>query len=129
MSVRLALVTYLVLDYDEAIDWLRDALGFVRGEDIDINGESWLTMAPPSRGEHLRLVKAVGPAQLARVGDQLGGRMSLRLHTDDITGARTRMEARGVVFEEPIRRESYGQVCVFRDLYGNRWDLIEKTTH
>jgi catechol 2,3-dioxygenase-like lactoylglutathione lyase family enzyme len=124
--MRLGLVTYLVRDYDEAIAWFGDALGFVLEENADLGASKrWVVMGLPGGGARLLLAKAVGAEQVSRIGDQAGGRVFLFLYADDIARERTRMEERGVVFDEPIRRESYGQVCVFRDLYGARWDLIE----
>ncbi|NIR60217.1 MAG: VOC family protein, partial [Gammaproteobacteria bacterium] len=73
----------------------------------------------------LLLARAANEAQARRIGDQAGGRVFLFLYTDDIARDRRDMEARGVAFDEPIREEDYGRVCVFRDLYGARWDLIE----
>jgi catechol 2,3-dioxygenase-like lactoylglutathione lyase family enzyme len=125
--MRLGLVTYLVRDYDEAIAWFRGALGFALVEDRALeDGKRWVVMAPHhGEGAHLLLARAVGPLQTARIGDQAGGRVFLFLYTDDIARDRARMSDAGVAFVEPIREEPYGRVCVFTDLYGSRWDLIE----
>jgi uncharacterized glyoxalase superfamily protein PhnB len=85
-----------------------------------------VVVAPPgSRGAALLLSRASTPEQLARVGDQTGGRVFLFLHTDDFHREYDALRARGVEFTEPPRHEAYGTVAVFRDLYGNRWDLIQ----
>lgn len=127
MRLGLDLVTYLVGDYDEAIAWLTDKLGFVVEEDAPLgDGKRWVVVAPAhGEGARLLLACADGEMQAARVGDQTGGRVFLFLYTDDLRRDRRAMEARGVAFEEPIREERYGRVCVFKDLYGGRWDLIE----
>jgi hypothetical protein len=74
----------------------------------------------------LLLARAATPEQMARIGDQAGGRVFLFLETDDFAGDHAELVARGVRFVEEPRRETYGTVCVFEDLYGNRWDLVER---
>lgn len=122
-----ATVAVLVRDYDEAAAWYCDRLGFAVAEDIDLGaGKRWVVMAAaPSGGARLLLARAEGPAQLARVGDQAGGRVFLFLETDDFARDHRAMLSRDVVFREAPRHEAYGTVCVFEDLYGNLWDLIE----
>jgi catechol 2,3-dioxygenase-like lactoylglutathione lyase family enzyme len=124
---RIALVTLVVRDYDEAIAYYTRALGFELREDTPReDGGRWVVVAPPgAREAGLLLAEASTPAQAARVGDQTGGRVGLFLTTDDFDGAYKRMVAEGVVFEEEPRYERYGAVVVFQDLYGNRWDLIQ----
>lgn len=116
-------------DYDEAIRFYRDALGFELVEDERRTpSKRWVVVRPRgARGTNLLLAKAASPEQSSRVGNQTGGRVFLFLETDDIERDRARFEAAGVHFEEPIRDEPYGRVAVFRDLYGNRWDLLELT--
>lgn len=80
----------------------------------------------PARGAALLLARAATPEQAARIGDQTGGRVFLFLHTEDFEGDVARMSAHGVRFAEPPREEEYGRVVVFLDLYGNRWDLIQR---
>ncbi|WP_374983628.1 VOC family protein [Streptomyces fradiae] len=123
---HLGLVTVVVRDYDEAIAHYTRDLGFEVREDTPLDGgKRWVVVAPPgSRETGLLLARAAGPAQEDRVGDQTGGRVGFFLHTDDFDRDHERMRAAGVVFEEAPRREPYGTVAVFRDLYGNRWDLI-----
>ncbi len=126
----LAAITLVMCDYDEAIAWFTNALGFVLREDTDLgHGKRWVRIAPSSSCEtSILLARADGEAQLARVGDQTGGRVALFLHTDDFTRDHRRMLEHGVTFLESPRTEPYGTVAVFEDLYGNRWDLIEPRT-
>lgn len=120
------LVTLVVRDYDEAIAFYRDVLGFELHADTELeDGKRWVVVGPPGARTGLLLAQADGPEQEARVGDQTGGRVGFFLDTDDFARDHERMRAAGVRFEEPPRHESYGTVAVFRDLYGNRWDLIE----
>ncbi|MFI0939054.1 VOC family protein [Streptomyces sp. NPDC021020] len=123
----LGLVAVVVHDYDEAIAYYTRALGFELREDTPrADGSRWVVVAPPGARETcLLLARASTPEQSARVGDQTGGRVGLFLTTDDFDGAYKRMVAEGVVFEEEPRYEPYGAVVVFRDLYGNRWDLLQ----
>lgn len=126
MSERIATLALVVRDYDEAIIWFRDLLGFQIEADEDRGGgKRWVVMRPDGGGVRLLLAKATTPGQESRIGDQTGGRVFLFLETDDLVALRARMEANGVVFEEATREEPYGLVAVFRDLYGNRWDLLQ----
>jgi catechol 2,3-dioxygenase-like lactoylglutathione lyase family enzyme len=127
MKPRIAMIALLVRDYDEAVAWYRDALGFALLEDDDRGaGKRWVRMAPPGNaGFSLLLARAVGPEQQAGIGNQHGGRVGFFLHTDDFARDHARLIAAGAQFEEAPRHEAYGTVAVFRDLYGNRWDLIE----
>jgi catechol 2,3-dioxygenase-like lactoylglutathione lyase family enzyme len=127
---RIGLVTLVVAEYDEAIAFYRDRVGFELVEDTDLGeGRRWVVVAPPGSPPHastaLLLAKASGLQQLARIGDQTGGRVALFLMTDDLAADHARMTAAGVVFVEGPRKESYGTVAVFEDLYGTRWDLIQ----
>lgn len=119
-------VCLVVEDYDEAIAYYTEALGFDLLEDIDEGHKRWVVVAPPGAREcALLLAKASTPEQAARVGNQTGGRVSLFLYTDDFWRDYRRMRARGVTFCERPRNESYGTVAVFADLYGNKWDLLQ----
>lgn len=127
MTAHLALVTLVVPDYDEAISFYTGSLGFELREDTPRgDGKRWVVVAPPgARESALLLAVADGPAQRARIGDQTGGRVGFFLHTDDFAGDHARLRAAGVEFLETPREEPYGTVAVFRDPYGNRWDLLE----
>ena len=127
MTQTIAAVSLLVRDYDEAIAFYRDRLGFSLVADTDMGGgKRWVLVAPPgTRGARLLLARADGPEQAAAVGRQVGGRVMLFLETGDFAGDHARMVANGVVFLEAPRHEPYGSVAVFVDLYGNKWDLIE----
>jgi catechol 2,3-dioxygenase-like lactoylglutathione lyase family enzyme len=122
-------VAVVVRDYDEAIAFYRDVLGFDLLEDTPLGaGKRWVLVAPPGgRGAALLLARAAAPAQESRVGNQTGGRVFLFLHTDNFWRDFEELRARGVQFAEPPRQEAYGTVAVFVDLYGNRWDLVERS--
>ena len=123
--VRLALTSLLVRDYDEAIDWYSRVLGFRLVSDEDQgSGKRWVVIEDES-GRGLLLAKAKKPEELAAVGNQFGGRVGLFAHTDNFEAVQARLMEAGARFEEEPRHEPYGTVAVFRDLYGNRWDLIE----
>jgi len=123
----LAHVALVVRDYDEAIDFYTRALGFELVEDTKLGADKrWVVVAPSDGGASLLLAKASNEVQLSRVGNQTGGRVFLFLHTDDFHRDHRAMTAHGVTFVEGPREEAYGTVAVFEDLYGNRWDLIER---
>ena len=124
---RIGYVALVVRDYDDAIAYYTKALGFEVVEDTDLGGgKRWVLLAAPGSVEtRLLLAQAATPEQMARVGDQTGGRVFLFLHTDDFQRDYREMSARGVKFCEAPREESYGIVAVFEDLYGNRWDLLQ----
>ncbi|UYQ65187.1 VOC family protein [Streptomyces peucetius] len=124
----IALVTLVVRDYDEAIAFYTDALGFELVEDTDRGDSSrWVVVRPPGSapGTGLLLARAKDAEQRGCVGAQTGGRVGFFLHTDDFARDHARMTAAGVRFLEEPRHETYGSVAVFEDLYGNRWDLLE----
>jgi catechol 2,3-dioxygenase-like lactoylglutathione lyase family enzyme len=124
--MRIATVALVVRDYDEAIGFYRDKLGFELVADTPLgDGKRWVLVAPPGGGARLLLARADGEAQAARVGDQTGGRVGLFLETADFAADFARFSERGVRFLEAPRHEAYGWVAVFEDLYGNKWDLIE----
>ena len=126
MSREIGYVTLLVRDYDEAISYFRDALGFDLIEDRELSaGKRWVLVAPRDGCTCLLLAKASDRDQMDQIGRQAGGRVFLFLHTEDFWRDYEAMRMRGVVFEEEPRHESYGTVAVFRDLYGNRWDLLQ----
>lgn len=117
----------VVRDYDEAIAFYRDKLGFTLVEDTPLGpNKRWVRLAPPGSTEtRLLLAKAATPEQAARIGDQTGGRVFLFLETDDFQRDYAHMRAQGVRFREAPRREAYGTVAVFEDLYGTLWDLLQ----
>jgi catechol 2,3-dioxygenase-like lactoylglutathione lyase family enzyme len=124
--MKLAAVTYLVRDYDEAIQWFVDALGFELLEDVTLgDAKRWVRVAPHNSGTCLLLALAVGPEQVAAIGKAAGGRVAYFLHTDDFDRSYKNMKIRNVKFRETPRHEAYGTVAVFEDIYGNAWDLIE----
>ena len=128
MNARhIAHIALLVRDYDEAIAWYARALGFVVLEDSALDhGKRWVRIAPTRNASFsLLLARATTSEALACVGHQHGGRVGLFLHTDDFAGDHARLVAAGVACETPPREEAHGTVVVFRDLYGNRWDLIQ----
>lgn len=123
---HIALVTLVVHDYDEAIAFYTESLGFELVEDTDRgDGSRWVVVRPPGGEAALLLARASDDAQRADVGAQTGGRVGFFLHTDDFARDHTRMLAAGVRFLEEPRHEPYGSVAVFEDLYGNRWDLLQ----
>jgi catechol 2,3-dioxygenase-like lactoylglutathione lyase family enzyme len=126
-SATIAHVALVVRDYDEAIDYYTRALGFELIEDSPRGpGKRWVLVAPRGGGMSLLLAHAATPQQTSRVGNQTGGRVFLFMHTDDFARDHQAFVARGVHFIESPRHEAYGIVAVFEDLYGNRWDLIER---
>ena len=123
---KLAAVTYIVRDYDEAISWFTECLGFALVEDLALRGDKrWVLVEAMDGGSRLLLAKADGPEQEAAIGKTAGGRVAFFLYTDDFARDHAAMEAKGVRFRESPRNEAYGTVAVFEDLYGNGWDLIE----
>ncbi|WP_405499566.1 VOC family protein [Streptomyces niveus] len=123
---HIALVTLVVRDYDEAIAFYTESLGFDLVEDTDRgDGSRWVVVRPPGGEGALLLARAADDAQRGRVGAQTGGRVGFFLHTDDFARDHARMLAAGVRFLEEPRHEPYGSVAVFEDLYGNLWDLLQ----
>lgn len=127
MPQHLGLVSLVVPDYDEAIAWYTQVLGFELVEDTPLpeQGKRWVVVAPPgARESRLLLARAATPEQHSRVGNQTGGRVFLFLNTDDFHRDFANYTAKGVEFIRGPSTEAYGTVGVFRDLYGNLWDLI-----
>ena len=122
-------VALLVPDYDAAIAYYCDLLGWQLVEDIDQGHKRWVRILPPGATQgSLILARATGPVQDAAIGNQFGGRVGLFLTTDDFARDHARMLALGVLLEEAPRQEPYGTVAVWQDPFGNRWDLLEFTT-
>lgn len=128
MPMRIAMMTILVRDYDEALDFFVNGCGFVCIEDTDMgNGKRWVRVRPrgsDSNDTGLLLARATTEAQLAAIGNQTGGRVMGFIETDDFSRDYHQMVSRGVKFLETPRNETYGTVAVFVDCSGNRWDLI-----
>lgn len=124
---RIATVALVVADYDEAIGWYTEMLGFRLVEDVALGSDKrWVVVASGNpAGARLLLAKANGEEERSRIGNQTGGRVFLFLETDSFARDHKAMQERGVVFREAPRVEVYGTVAVFSDLYGNLWDLIE----
>ena len=123
---NIALTTLLVRDYDEAIRFYVESLGFALAQDTAApEGSRWVVVRPSDSTGGLLLARADNDAERARVGSQTDGRVAFFLHTDDFQRDYTRMRNVGVAFLESPRIEDYGTVAVFRDLYGNLWDLLQ----
>ncbi len=129
MRQSLHAVTLVVPDYDTAIAFYSDTLKFTVLQDVDLGaGKRWVRIAPPgSKQGSLLLARADGPEQSAAIGNQTGGRVGFFLETDDFSRDHAEMTAAGVHFEETPRHEPYGTVAIWRDPFGNRWDLIQFT--
>ena len=132
MKQSLGLISLVVREYDEALEFFVGKLGFTLVEDTHVPEQSkrWVVVSPPGAGEsRLLLAKASTPEQESRVGAQTGGRVFLFLYTDDFCRDYERFKARGVEFARPPTQEPYGTVAVFKDLYGNLWDLLQPREH
>jgi len=130
MSQSLAMVSLVVREYDEAIKFFVGTLGFVLVEDSPVpeQGKRWVVVAPPGSSQtRLLLARASTAEQQGRVGNQTGGRVFLFLHTDNFWRDYEAYKARGVVFVREPKQEAFGTVAVFKDLYGNLWDLVQPT--
>ena len=128
-GARVSAIALIVPDYDQAIAFYRDVMGFRLVEDIDQGRKRWVAMEPPGGGARLIIARAEGALQVAAIGNQAGGRVWLFLQTDDFWRDHAKMTAAGVFFEEEPRVEAYGTVAVWRDPWGNRWDMIEPASH
>jgi len=128
MKQTVGLVSLVVRDYDEALEFFVDRLGFTLVEDTYVPEQSkrGVVVSPPgARESRLLLARASSPEQESRVGAQTGGRVFLFLYTDDFWRDYERHKAKGVEFVRPPKQEAYGTVAVFKDLYGNMWDLLQ----
>lgn len=124
MARQISAVALVVPDYDAAIAFYVGKLGFALCQDVDQGHKRWVTVVPPGGGVRLLLARAEGDQQLQAIGNQAGGRVFLFLETDDFARDHAAMLAAGVTFEEAPRHEPYGTVAVWRDPFGNRWDLL-----
>jgi catechol 2,3-dioxygenase-like lactoylglutathione lyase family enzyme len=133
MKQSLAHIALVVRDYDEAIAFFTQKLNFTLRQDIDQpeQNKRWVLVAPPGseggNGASILLARASTPQQEAFIGDQAGGRVFLFLQTDDFWRDYEQMKSRGIEFTRAPNEAAYGTVAVFKDLYGNLWDLIEFT--
>jgi catechol 2,3-dioxygenase-like lactoylglutathione lyase family enzyme len=128
MTQAIAQVALVVREYDEALAFYVDTLGFTVVEDTYVpeQDKRWVVVAPPGSDKScLLLARAVGDEQASRIGNQTGGRVFLFLYTDDFWRDYHLYKSRGVVFVRQPKQEPYGTVAVFRDLYGNLWDLLQ----
>jgi uncharacterized glyoxalase superfamily protein PhnB len=126
MTTTLGMIAIVVPDYDDAIAHYIDDLGFTLIEDTALSPEKrWVVVAPSNAGAQILLAKASNPEQAASIGNSTGGRVGFFLYTDNFAHTYESYQSRGVEFTETPRSESFGQVVVFKDKYGNKWDLIE----
>lgn len=131
MKQSIGLVSLVVPEYDEAIAFYVGVLGFTLIEDLFVQQQNkrWVVVAPPgSAGAHLLLARASNPEQTSRIGNQTGGRVFLFLYTDDFNRDFRAYTEKGVSFVRETKTESYGTVAVFRDPWGNLWDLIQPSS-
>jgi catechol 2,3-dioxygenase-like lactoylglutathione lyase family enzyme len=131
MTLSLVQIAVVVRDYDEALAFYVGVLGFTLIEDsyVPAQDKRWVVVAPsPTEGARVLLARASNAVQVGAVGNQTGGRVFLFLHTDDLLRDYERYRALGVEFVRPPKEEPYGKVAVFKDLYGNLWDLIQPGT-
>jgi len=128
MKQSIGYISLVVQDYDKAIDFYVNTLGFTLIEDtyVEAQNKRWVLVAPPGAIESkLLLARAVGEEQSSRIGNQAGGRVFLFLHTDDFWRDFKAYREKGVIFVREPKEEQYGTVAVFKDLYGNLWDLLQ----
>ena len=127
MMSQLHAIAIVVEDYDVAIDFFVNKLDFAVTSDEDLgNGKRWVMVNPPGGGCSLLLARAINDVQCSSVGNQTGGRVGFSLLCDDFDGDCRMMIERGVVFEGGARHESSGKCVVFKDVCGNRWDLLQR---
>lgn len=126
MERRVGLVALVVRDYDEAIEYYTKKLKFTLIEDIDQGDKRWVVVRPSKAGASLLLAKASNEEQEKHIGNQTGGRVGFFFYTDDFEREYREMKEAGVEFVEEPRQEPYGSVAVFKDLYGNKWDLLSE---
>jgi catechol 2,3-dioxygenase-like lactoylglutathione lyase family enzyme len=126
MNQRLMHIALVVADYDEAINWYTQKLGFKLIEDTTLSEvKRWVLIQPPGEGScQLLLAKAATEEQKSRVGNQTGGRVFLFLHTDNFERDHENLRQHAITIVRGPSEEEYGKVLVFEDLYGNLWDLI-----
>ena len=121
------MITIVVDDYDLAIQHYANDLGFTLIEDTSLSPEKrWVVVAPSEKGARILLAKAATPEQESAIGNSTGGRVGFFLYTDNFSETYELYLSKGIEFTETPRNEKFGQVVVFKDKYGNKWDLIEE---
>ena len=127
MAATLGMITIVIDEYDAAIDHYINDLGFTLLEDTELSPEKrWVVIAPSSTGAQILLAKASNEQQQAAIGNSTGGRVGFFLYTDNFTETYESYLAQGIELTEEPRNENFGQVVVFKDKYGNKWDLISR---
>ena len=122
----LGMIAIVVDDYDQAISHYVNDLGFTLIEDKEMTPEKrWVVVAPGSDGARILLAKAANEKQTSAIGNSTGGRVAFFMYTTNFNETYNAYKSRGIEFIEAPRQEAYGQVVVFKDKYGNKWDLIE----
>ena len=125
--LTLGMVTIVVDDYDTAIEHYVNDLGFELTEDTPLSPDKrWVVVSIGHQGARILLAKANNHDQVAAIGNSTGGRVAFFLYTDEFHATYDRLLSRGVEFTESPRTEEFGLVVVFKDKYGNKWDLIER---
>jgi uncharacterized glyoxalase superfamily protein PhnB len=128
MMITLGMIALVVDDYDVAISHYVNDLGFTLIEDKVMTPEKrWVVVSPSNEGAQILLAKATTDQQKAAIGNSTGGRVGFFMYTTEFHDRYEQYKARGIEFVEQPRQESYGQVVVFKDRYGNKWDLIERS--
>lgn len=128
MTATLGMIAIVVENYDEAIAHYVNDLGFTLVEDTELSPEKrWVVVAPSSSGAQILLAKASNEQQMNAIGNSTGGRVGFFLYTDNFKESYQNYLANRIEFMETPRQESFGQVVVFKDKYGNKWDLIENS--
>lgn len=123
------MIAIVVDEYDAAIAYYVNDLGFALIEDKEMTPEKrWVVVAPSNDGAKILLARAVTDQQRAAIGNSTGGRVGFFMYTTNFDETYESYKARGIEFIEQPRQEAYGQVVVFKDKYGNKWDLIESTS-
>ena len=123
----LGMIALVIDDYDVAISHYINDLGFTLIEDTPLTPEKrWVVVAPSSQGARILLAKAANEAQVAAIGNSTGGRVAFFMYTTNFNETYESYKSKGIEFIETPRQEAYGQVVVFKDKYGNKWDLIEQ---
>jgi catechol 2,3-dioxygenase-like lactoylglutathione lyase family enzyme len=126
MNLKFGMVTIVVDDYDIAISHYVTDLGFHLIEDTQIDtAKRWVVVSPGQQGAKILLAKASTPEQISAIGNSTAGRVAFFLYTDDFQNVYANYKKAGVEFTEEPRSETFGKVVVFKDAYGNKWDLIE----